>query len=267
MSRRCVLGAVIASMLSVTPVHALLVSGSYHGWDSGHYYDLHAEASFTIVDKNLEVILTNTSPADVTVPTDVLTAVFFKLPGNPNLKRVSAVLNTGSTVNGGTTDPGGVVGGEWAYKNSLSGKYPSDGAVNQGISSSGLSTNGNDMFGPKNLFPGKNLEGPSSPDGVQYGITSAGDEPSTGNGGISGQALIQNSVKFVLGNLPGSIHESDITNVWFQYGTSLCELHFPGVVGPPSNQGPVPEPLTILCCALGLVSLRRYACALPSMQS
>jgi hypothetical protein len=258
MTRRSLVGAIVAIGLCASPTFALLVTGSYSGSQNGHAYDLHAQAEFAVTGSQLEVILTNTSTADVTVPGDVLTAVFFSLPGGPNLKRVSAVVNSGSKVLSGTTDPGGVVGGEWAYRNGLSNKYPDDAGVNEGISSSGLSLGQNDMFGPNNLFPGRNLAGPASPDGIQYGITSAGDDPSTKNGGLAGQALIQNSVKFTLGNLPGSIHESDITNVWFQYGTGLYELHFRGL--PPQQQpgdAPVPEPLTVVLGTLGLAALCR----------
>jgi hypothetical protein len=123
----------------------------------------------------------------------------------------------------GVTDPGGVVGGEWAYKDGISGP----GGADEGISSTGLG-----LFGPSDLFPGTNLQGPESPDGLQYGITSDGDDVTIGNTPVTGGpdidghpiALIENSVIFTLSGLTSGFDPSAqraITDVSFQYGTSL----------------------------------------------
>jgi hypothetical protein len=131
---------------------------------------------------------------------------------------------------------GGVVGGEWTYESGIS--Y--QGAL-QGISSSGLG-----IFGPGDRFPGANLAGPLDPDGLQYGLLSAGDNTATGNGGVLGSdGLIKNSVIFTLGSLPVTFDLfTGISNVVFQYGTALDEPHFSGTCtsncSPPS--APVPEP-------------------------
>jgi hypothetical protein len=104
------------------------------------------------------------------------------------------------------------------------------------------------------LFPGPNLQGPSSPDGVQYGVTSAGDNVLTGNGGISGSHLIKNAVVFTLGNWSGEPSEM-ITAATFQYGTALDEPQFPGLV-------PEPSSLALLGCGatgLAIYALRRRA--------
>src|SRR5262249_38071850 len=145
---------------------------------------------------------TNTSDGDVLMPVDVLTAVFFDVSGPAlSLTPTSAVLNGGSTVFFGTTDPGNVVGGEWAYKGGLVGEPAGD---HYGISSTGIN-----LFGPGDRFPGNNLQGPDSPDGLQYGITSAGDNPATGNSPVTGDnALIQNSVVFHLSGLPAGFDPS-----------------------------------------------------------
>jgi len=200
-----------------------------------------ATAEFAKSGSNLVVTLTNTSTADALVPTDVLTGVFFDVIGNLSLTRTSALVPLTSAVRLGGTGaditPGDrVVGGEWSYLNSIVQVPPQ----NSGISSSGLN-----IFGPGNLFPGPNLEGPSSPDGIQYGITTAGDNLLTGNGGITGTGLIKNSVVFTLGGWSGE-PDAVIVGAYFQYGTALEE---------PGFTGDIPEPGAWALMGLGSVGL------------
>jgi hypothetical protein len=158
---------------------------------------LAASVTFDIVGSNLIVTLTNTSSADVTVPSNLLTAVFFDyLDGPLTLTPVSAVLNSGSSVLWDTA-PGGVVGGEWAYADGIGGAAPNGGS-SYGIGSAGL-----DIFGPGDNFPGSNLDGPVSVNGMGYGITSAGDNTATGNSQVTGtNPLIENSVVFTFSGFP-----------------------------------------------------------------
>jgi len=199
---------------------------------------LSASATFEVSGDSLTVTLTNTSKGDVLVPSDVLTAVFFTVAGDPELKPVSAVLAGGSNVLFGSTDPGGVVGGEWAYKNGLSGAPQ---GADEGISSSGLG-----LFGPSNLFPGSDLDNPTDPNGLNYGITSAGDNSATGNKMVTeSEPLIKNSVVFTLSGLSGFRFEGPlVTNVSFQYGTDLSGPNLP-----------IPEPATMLLFGSGLLGL------------
>ena len=136
---------------------------------------------------NLIVTLTNTSQVDVLKASEVLTAVFFTLAGDPTLTPMSSVLGNGSTVlfptpcvaSPETQCSGPAVGGEWAYKDNLA-EAPL--GADEGISSAGLG-----LFGAKYLFdPTVNLQGTVSPGGLQYGITSAGDVQGTGNSAVTG---------------------------------------------------------------------------------
>lgn len=201
-----------------------------------------ASVSFEASGADLIVTLTNTSTEDALVPVDILTGVFFDIGGAPlSLTRTSAVLAPGSVVHFGPVDPGNVVGGEWAYQAALGGP----GGRDYGIGSAGFG-----LFGPGDLFPGTDLQPPTSPNGLEYGITSFGDNPATGNTPVTGsEALIQNSVVFTLTGLPGGFDPNSlIQNVLFQYGTDLSEPSIPGV----------PEPTTAMPLLIaGLVAIRR----------
>lgn len=199
-----------------------------------------AEAIFSVSGTNLQVTLTNTSQADVLDPTFVLTALFFS--GANGLTPVSALLPTGTIVYNGPSN-GGNVGGEWAYQ---SGFTTAPHGATAGISSSGLSPSS--LFGSPN-FGTLNLQGPPALDGLQYGITSAGDIFSTpqNNGDLTKNALIKNSVVFTLGNLAADFDINSISNVSFQYGTSSNDPN----ITPPQGPTPVPEPGTLLLLGIG----------------
>jgi len=210
--------------------------------------NLAATVTFHISGNQLTVTLVNTSTHDVLVPSDVLTAVFFDIAGNPALMPISAVLGAGSTVlfpPAGGAGPN--VGGEWAYGHFTGISTGAPGNTHEGISSAGFGLVGNANFN------GPNLQGPASVDGVQYGLTSAGDNPATGNAAVTGNnALVQNSAVFTLCmdvacSTSLGFTESGISHVWFQYGTALTEPSFPGT--------PVPEPASMALFGSGLLGV------------
>jgi hypothetical protein len=240
--------------IGVSPAVATTVT--YGGADD---YGRSAQAAFTFDGAGgLMVRLTNTATAQVADNAFVLTAVFFDLMPPTTLTPSSALLTPATTfypaskvyMNGspmGSQPSGGVVGGEWSY---AQGTLAWGG--NQGISSSGLG-----LFSPSGNFPGDNLAGPVSVDGVQYGIVGPGGialrDDGTGADGLKNQPYIQNAVDFTLAGVPSNVPE--LSNVVFQYGTDLAEPHF---VGGQAGGNIVPEPLRMLAAGSGLGGLAGY---------
>ncbi|MBL0870060.1 MAG: PEP-CTERM sorting domain-containing protein [Phycisphaerales bacterium] len=199
-----------------------------------------ASVEFSTSGNNLVVRLTNTSLIDITAPAQVLTGVYFNISGGSiSLSRVSALLAAGSSVVGDTQPAGGVVGGEWAYRGGIS-----IAGASYGISSVGLG-----VFGGGDLFPGPDLDSPTSPNGVNYGITTNNDNFSNNNGGAS-VPLIRNSVVFTLSGLPTGFDLGRISGVVVQYGSALDE--------PQDTTTLVPTPGALALLSMGgLVASRR----------
>lgn len=197
---------------------------------------LSAEAVFSLVGSTLTVTLTNTGTADVMAPGDVLVAVLFNTStaAGHGLTAVSASLNGSSVFYSALANN---VGEGWQYKSPLS---PPAHGENSGISASGLGGTF-DSGGPFFYTPG------APPlNGVNYGILSAGDDTSTGNGGITGGGpLIKDSVQFTL-TAGANFSLSDLgDHVVFQYGTDLTEPSFNS--GPPRpGDAAAPEPMSLV---------------------
>jgi hypothetical protein len=219
---------------------------------TGSSGNLAASADFALSGNTLTVTLTNTSAYDVLVPGDVLTGLFFNTAHT--LTPLSASLN-GSSVYGGSIIHD--VGEGWQYKSFASGGPQGE---NAGISAAGLG-----LFGPNGNFyvPPPQQSNPNL-GGVDYGITSAGDNPLTGNGGINGHGpFIQDSIVFTLTAGQGFVLTDLGDSVVFQYGTQLSETHLtstPPITGPHDSPA-VPEPSSVVIAltAVALVACwRRY---------
>lgn len=227
--------AIVAGILLIaataSPVHSSIIFSATHG-------NLGASVSFEQTEDMLVVTLTNTSAADVLVPADVLTGVFFDLAGNPQLSALSAIIGLGSTLNWGEAGDGNSLGSQWAYVGNISNTR----VANQGISASGLG-----IFGPHDVFPGGPGVG-NGPQGLDFGLLSAGDDLATGNNQVTGRVpLVKDSMVLTLNGLPEDfiLTPQSISNVAFQYGTDLSEPRFNA---PPAD---VPEPMTMSLIVLG----------------
>jgi hypothetical protein len=235
----CILTAVVLGLLSPAAKADPLVFTASN-------LTLSASVTFQQIGTNLQVTLVNSSSHDVLVKSEVLTAVFFTLAGNPTLTPLSAKLGSGSTMMFAVGGPGLNVGGEWAYRNGGL-KHAPAGAL-QGISSVGLGT-----FKLPN-FNGFDLQPPLRVDGLDFGITSLGDNSHTGKKAVTGRyELTQNSVVFMLA-LPENYTLSSISSVCFQYGKSR---HDPRLIASldVNESGVIPEPtsITLVVCGIGLL--------------
>jgi predicted small secreted protein len=198
---------------------------------------LSASATFTISNLDLVVALSNTGTFDPANADDILTGIFFTLSGDPTLTPESAQVAPGSLVVGHRLPLGftGDVGSQWAYRNDLV-RAP-DGA-DEGISSTKLK-----WFGTKNLFSKTKIKGFGSFNGISFGLTTADDNPD------DNQGLIQNSVVLTFSGLPQDFTLSDISDVVFQYGTSLKQPEL--LCG--AGGSDIAEPPTMALVAMGIL--------------
>jgi hypothetical protein len=96
-------------------------------------------------------------------------------------------------------------------------------------------------------FNGPDLDSPGSPDGINFGIVAPQTQSvfNPANGNMKDNPLIEREVVFTLAISGGTLLESQISKVSFQYGTSITEPKFKAttVITPPP---PMPEPSVLL---------------------
>ena len=204
-----------------------------------------ASATFQVVSgNNLQVTLTNTSLENAMRPTGILEGLFWDITGSPALTASSAVLPLGTTILFPPADP---IGEQWAYKQGL-------GAAGQpGGGQYGLGGAGFGVFGPGNCFIPQPPGPGAPPDGLNYGITTAGATEAFWPLPMLGP-FIKKSIVFTLGGLPGGFDPStSISNVWFQYGTAFDEPSYEGDTDP--HPPATPEPLTVVGLLMGCGAL------------
>jgi len=204
-----------------------------------------ASASFAISGTTLTITLKNTSPGNsLETPTNTLTGLSFLVNGlDPTLTPVSAIspnaiINSADCNAAPCAGTNVNVGGEWGYQHNFGGR--------EGIGSAGYITTG--LGGDFGNFNGPNLQNPVSLDGIEFGIVSASHGAL--NGGLSGQALIDDTVILTL-TVPSGTTEAQIGSVNFLYGTSP-DATLPGTS---NSETPVPEPTTLALLSMGLLGL------------
>jgi hypothetical protein len=242
---------------------------------SGSAGDRAASARFDTSGSNLILTLSNTATADAMVQVDILTAVFFDfLDSSTNLVLQSVTASGGlgiyqqnSTVNStadgildsltvanlaapGSTNGGpGSFDGGWQYRENFSGLV---GGIDQ---TRGLGTNG------LGIFNGNQVK---DVDNQDYALTSAGDDVGTSQAKqLFNIPLIKNSVTFTFSGLPAGfvLTETSVSNVRFQYGTSVSEpfltASFPPVHAPEPVSLVVWSVLGLAGCGWSRITRRR----------
>ena len=191
----------------------------------------------------LKLTLTNTGPG-ASVPSDVLTAVFWDIVDNPTgLSLLSAtaptVINNGKTT--ANVDLKAI--DEWKLPNTGNGSSDLPGiAQNYGIGTAGLG-----------IFQGTG--GKQMAYGIITGYDTNANPQLVGN---KAETYVKDSANFVLSGLSTNFDIKKINNVRFQYGTNLSEPSFTQNQGtyytpPPPPPKKVPEPSTT--AALGLLAV------------
>lgn len=228
---------------------------------------LNASALFTISGDVLTIKLTNlgdTSGSLSDLSANTLTGLFFDLPTDISLTPTSASIAPGDLVNGSACDVGPCtstttdVGGEFVYDTSAGG-FNGFHKGDHGISSSGYIDGGSPNFN------GPDLDSPTSPNGINFGIIApiGYSNPFKPNGGLANDPLIEGEVVFTMAISGGTLLESQISNVSFQYGTDFKESKLKAPPGRIVPETPIPEPVSLLLLApaLGLAVRRRMRAA------
>src|SRR5258707_1625181 len=163
-----------------------------------------ASATFGLTGSTLTISLSSVGDA-ASVPTDILTGVYFTA-NDENLTPISAVLGAGSVILNPVA--GESIGGNWQFAGGKSG-LPNN-------ATAGIVTTGLGVFGPTGNFgtPAQQL------DGFGYGIVNGID--SGANNPVKAATLGNNKIIFTL-TVPSDFNFASITDVGFQWGTSLDE--------------------------------------------
>lgn len=233
--------------LRISLLAAIFVLGNSTGIQAGGVFTFSdathsARATFAQDGTTLSVTLENLSTFDILSSDDVLTGIFFDLAGvdDGTLTPLRALLGDASSVwspkKGDGTDKNDEIGGEYAFRDDLTGAF-SDTSMVIGAVDMGQLLLKSDRFPGKNLFGRKGGE----LDGIEYGLISAFDDPLTGDASVTGNTpFVSNSVVFELAGLSlDFVLDGAISNVRFNYG---------------SNFNPVPEPSTLVLLAVGAVA-------------
>lgn len=207
---------------------------------------LAASANFALVGGDLQITIQNTATTPTSEAANVLTALFFDINGAGGISVDSEYIPSGDKVFNDTTSttlaanlslPGTVLGqsvDQWQYKTI---------APQSGLGSAGL-----------NFFNGNQVS--------KDGLVSPNYVPTDGLKN-NGQTVFQDTIVVLLKGYGGNL--SDISNVEFQYGTSMSDTSLTGTLQTGNGTfGAAPEANfalggAVLLIPLGLGMLARGA--------
>lgn len=220
-----------AAALAATSAQAIVFPLSGPSNNSGD--TLSATVEFLIAGTTLTVIVTNTQATASSDGGDVLDGVYFDIAGNPGLSNGNVFLEGSSSfVNkNNVAAVGGPLNEKWMYDTNVLGRMYAMGST--GFPAFNQNTDSFDE-----VFHGGN-PGTAAGSNSDYGIV-----PILGiTAGNTSNVYVNNALRFTF-DLPGTISESDISNVWVSYGSSGDTIL-------------TPEPASMAALALGAVALIR----------
>jgi hypothetical protein len=231
---------------------------SFLGKGSDGSNTLQAKVSFSVSGSHLVIDLSNTATFKTLGPSDILTAVYFDIKGNPKLSNPTAVVATGSVLFQTPSQSILKTPASLMFKSTPGGWDYESGGTKSVSENYGFGTAGLDRFAGGTSSGGNG--GPGN-----YGV--AQNEAFTSFSGYLNNnkkstdptPLVKDTVEFTLSGLPTTFKLSDISDVRFQYGTSLSGPSVSGAFqGPPTVQAVAPEPSSLVLAALGALGFLGY---------
>lgn len=222
---------VVAGLVAAPTANALIVNLSGPSNNSGD--TLSAKIEFLVSGTTLTVILTNTQATAASDGGDVLDGLYFDIVGNPALSNGNVFLQGSSSfVNkNNVAAVGGPLNEKWMYDTNVLGRMYAMGST--GFPAFNQNTDSFDE-----VFHGGN-PGTAAGSNSDYGIV-----PILGiTAGNTSNVYVNNALRFTF-DLPGTISESDIRNVWVSYGSSGDTIL-------------TPEPASMAALAVGAIALIR----------
>ena len=233
--------AVVGIAAQNLTANATTTTETFNGSGTNSDGALAASAVFNLTSCNqtacdLQIILSNTSTSGASNSSDELKALFWDYSGSPlstfsmtdataqNLVKYNGTTNYDGGRKSGTDDN---LSGIWQAASSTSASLPGI-TQHYGIGSAGLG-----------IFKGNSVSGVSNQD---YGIITGYSSP---NKPMQGYSLVNGSATFDF-SVDAGFDITKITNVGFQYGTSLSDANLTGKLYTPPTPPKQEVPSTLI---------------------